>query len=288
MGKFSVIGGDQRSIMLAKLLIEDGNDVRIFGFDRIIEELDLEDSRSLIDAIKDTDIIIGPLPFSDEKNNLNTPFYYGEITIDEIFNETTKDQIIIGGKVDKEIFYLAQEKNINIIDYFEREEMQVLNAIPTAEGAVQLAMEEMPITLYDSNTIVLGFGRIGKVLAKTLYGLGANIYVAARKYSDIAWIKSYGYRPILFKELKDHIQKMDVVFNTIPKIVLKEDILSKINKKSLIIDLASRPGGVDFEKAKEIGIKTIWALGLPGKVAPITAAKVIKDTIYNIIEELGE
>ena len=45
--------------------------------------------------------------------------------------------------------------------------------------------------------------------------------------------------------------------------------------------------GVDFEKAKEMGIKTIWALSLPGKVAPVTAAGFIRDTVYNIIDELG-
>ena len=54
----------------------------------------------------------------------------------------------------------------------------------------------------------------------------------------------------------------------------------------MIIDLASNPGGVDNEAAKERGIKSIWALALPGKVSPSTTADIIKDTIYNVLKEI--
>jgi dipicolinate synthase subunit A len=92
--------------------------------------------------------------------------------------------------------------------------------------------------------------------------------------------------PLHLDSLVDYINNIDVVFNTIPSMVLGEDILIKMKKESLVIDLASIPGGIDFEKSKELGIKTIWALGLPGKVAPTTAAKVMRDTVYNIVGEL--
>ncbi len=161
------------------------------------------------------------------------------------------------------------------------------NAIPTAEGAIQIAMEEMPITLHNSNALVLGYGRIGKTLAKMLQGIGANVYVEARKYADVAWIRSYGYKAVSLSELTQTVKDMNVIFNTIPFVVLDNDILKMLNPECLIIDLASKPGGVDFDKAKEIGLKAIWALSLPGKVAPVTAAEFIKDTVFNIIEELG-
>jgi len=135
--------------------------------------------------------------------------------------------------------------------------------------------------------LILGFGRIGKILAKMLHGIGSNVYVEARKYSDLAWIESYGYKPVFITELESYIDRANVIFNTIPSIVLDENLLRKVNKDCLLIDLASKPGGIDFEKAKEMGLKTIWALSLPGKVAPVTAAKFIKDTISNIIDELG-
>lgn len=284
--RFTVIGGDDRSIKLAHSLLEDGKEVKIFGFDKAEEKLQIKESKNLYDAMKDAEVIIGPLPFTKDNKTIEAPFYSGEIYIDKIIKLLNKEQLFLGGKIDTENWLLAKKNNIPIEDYFKREEMQVLNAIPTAEGAIQIAMEEMPITIFDSNVIVLGFGRIGKVLSKILYGMGAKTYVAARKQSDISWIKSYGYNEVLFKELKEDLPKMDVIINTAPKVVLTEELLHVVNKNSLIIDLASKPGGVDFKKAEEMGVKVIWALGLPGKVAPITAARVIKDTIYNIIEEL--
>jgi dipicolinate synthase subunit A len=199
----------------------------------------------------------------------------------------SRDQLFVAGRIGDKIAHLADIYNVRVIDILEREDMAVLNAIPTAEGALQIAMEEMPTTLHNSNAMVLGFGRIGKILAKMLHGIGANVYVEARKYSDIAWIKSYGYKPLLMGEMKDYIGSMNVVFNTIPHVVLEAELLNLISKDCLIIDLASKPGGVNFDKAKEFGLKAIWALSLPGKVAPVTAAKFIKETIYNIIGEMG-
>lgn len=282
--KFAILGGDQRSVELAYSLLDDGNEVNIYGFNKL--NLFLNEKEKLHQAIIDSDVVVGPLPFSEDNKVLNAPFFTGEIQISEIINLLTKKQIFIAGKINKEFQELAKENGLVSVDYFSREEMQVLNAIPTAEGAIQVAMEQTKITLHDSNTLVLGYGRIGKALSKMLYGIGANVYVEARNYGDLAWIKNNGYIPISLKELQYYLSKMDVVFNTIPHIILDEALLNNINKNSVVIDLASKPGGVDVDAAKGLGIKLISALGVPGKVAPVTAARVIKDTIYNIIEEL--
>ncbi len=284
--KIAVLGGDQRNLSLANLLLEDGNDVIVFGFDKIKDKLKLKENKKLCMAIRDADILVGPLPFTDENNILNMPLSSQKVEVSDLFNNMERSQILIGGKIEEESRNLAKDYDIQIVDYFAREEMQVLNAIPTAEGAIQIAMEEMPTTIHDSNAMVLGFGRIGKVLAKMLYGIGANVYVVTRNYSEISWIKTYGYTPISLMNLEGNLPEMDVIFNTIPFVVLKEEMLNKIDKKCLIVDLASKPGGVDFNKARELEINTVWVLALPGKVAPITAAKCIKETIYNIIEEL--
>ncbi len=284
--RISVLGGDDRSIKLANLLKKDGHNIKLFGFDRV-EINTLETSENLDSAISESNIVIGPLPCSNDNTLLNTPLYSEKIIIEEIFKNMNSDQLFIAGKISKEISSIASFYNINTIDLLRREEMAVLNAIPTAEGAIQVAMEELDITIHGANTMVLGFGRIGKVLANMLQGIGANVYVEARNYTDLAWVSSYGYIPLHLNEIGAYIHEMDVIFNTIPSMVLNEEMLLKLRKESLIVDLASIPGGVDFEKSKELGIKTVWALGLPGKVAPVTAAGIMKDTIYNIIEELG-
>ncbi|MDW5298609.1 MAG: dipicolinate synthase subunit DpsA [Sedimentibacter sp.] len=283
--KYTILGGDKRSLELGKLLMKDGNVVCIYGFDSL-EQYKYESVR-LDEAIEYADVIVGPLPFSTDNINVNAPFSIEVIPIDKVFNLMSEKQMIVGGKFNIEYEEKLKNNNLKSADYFEREEMQVLNAIPTAEGAIQIAMEETPITLHNSNVIVLGYGRIGKSLSKTLYGIGANVHVEARKYSDLAWIKNYGYIPIHIRELKTYLPRMNIVFNTIPQMILNKELLKSIDNDCIIIDLASKPGGVDLEAAKELEIKVISALGLPGKVAPVTAAMVIKDTIYNIIEEVN-
>ena len=285
--KYSVIGGDLRSVKLANQLLTDGNKVKIFGFKNAGFEVGIKEEEDLKSAIIDVDVVIGPLPCSNDNENINAPFHNEKIFLNEVFKTMNKNQLFIAGRISEKIVHMAQVYNIYTIDILEREEMAVLNVIPTAEGAIQIAMEETPITLHQSNVLILGFGRIGKILAKMLDGIGANVFVEARKYSDIAWVRSYGYNPVMLNELGQYISEMDILFNTIPHIILDTDLLSKVKQEVLIIDLASKPGGVDFEKAKGMGIKTIWALSLPGKVAPVSAAKFIKETIYNIIEELG-
>lgn len=284
--KIAVLGGDERSIKLANLLKIDGHKVKLFGFDET--RINLSDISEKLDlAIEESNIVIGPLPCSKDNILLNTPLYSEEIKIEEIFKKMTSEQIFIAGKLSNEISSIADLYNITTIDLLKREEMAVLNAIPTAEGAIQVAMEEMDITLHGTNTLILGFGRIGKILAKILQGIGANVYVEARSYADLAWVSSYGYYPVHLNELGDYLYQMDVVFNTIPTMILNEEMLLKLSKECLVVDLASNPGGVDFQKSKELGIKTVWALGLPGKVAPVTAAEIMKETVYNILEELG-
>lgn len=285
--RFTVLGGDLRSVKLANLIAADGNKVNIYGFKNAGFELGLEESPSLETAINESDIVIGPLPCSNDNEFINAPFCPDKIYIKEVFKTMTKTQLFVAGRISEKIQQAASVYSVYSVDLLEREEMAILNAIPTAEGAIQIAMEEMPITLHNSNALILGFGRIGKILAKMLAGLGCNVYVEARKYSDLAWIKSYGYIPVHINEVGNCLENMDVIFNTIPYVILDVNMLNKVNKDSIIIDLASKPGGVDFEKAKDMGLKTIWALSLPGKVAPVTAAEFMRDTIYNIITELG-
>ena len=161
------------------------------------------------------------------------------------------------------------------------EELTVKNAIPTAEGAIQIAMEKSQITIHDSKCLVLGFGRIGKILAKMLNGFGAEVYCEARKQQDLAWIKTYGYRPVHLNDVEKVLGQCDFIFNTIPFMILDERKLNLINKQSIIIDLASKPGGIDFETAKKLDLQVDWALALPGKVASKTAAKYIYETMKN-------
>lgn len=283
------IGGDLRQIRAINRISESGINVYAFGF-TLAEKGKISELVCRIDdicEIKDKiDVAVLPLPYTLDGKNINCKFESNAIDIDYILDILNPDCTILAGKCDREFLKKAENRGFHIIDYFLREELQILNAIPTAEGAIQIAMEEVPYTIHSSKCLVLGNGRIGKILAKMLFGIGADVTVAARRERDRAQVYSYGMRAIPVKNLYDNIGSFDIIFNTIPTMILDADMLSKTNRKALVIDLASSPGGVDIEGARKEGIKVIWALSLPGKVAPDTAGDIIGKTILNVLDEL--
>lgn len=286
--KVAVIGGDLRIIKLIEMLAKDKFEVYTYAVDKaeIIKKINnVIQCNSIKEAIMDSDIVIGSIPLSSNNIEINTPFSDETVTLEQLANEIS-GKIFVAGNIKKDFYSLVENKNTKIIDLLDREELVVLNTISTAEGAIQIAMEETVRTIHGSNVLVLGFGRVGKILANMLKGIGANVFCEARKNVDLAWIKAYGYEPVRLNELDNNLEKFNIIINTIPSIILEEPQLKKVDKDCLIIDLASNPGGVDRNCAKKLGIKTIWALSLPGKVAPLTSAEFIKDTVYNIFKEI--
>ena len=196
-------------------------------------------------------------------------------------------QMLCGGRVDPVTAALAAERGLTIRDYFAREELAVANAVPTAEGAVQIAMEQLPITIHGARVLVVGFGRVGRALAQRLAALGAKVTVAARRYESLAWAQASGYGAEQTGQLAGWLCGYDLVVNTVPALVMGEAELADLKPDCLVLDLASKPGGVDLEAARRLGRTVIWALSLPGKVAPVTAGAAIKNTIYHMLHELG-
>ena len=189
------------------------------------------------------------------------------------------------GKYSSRIEELAKKSGIKTTDYYDREEFKISNAVPTAESALAIAINEVPVTILGTTVLVMGYGRIGKTLCGMLKALGAKVYASARKCTDFAWIENNGCIPVHTDNIGNIISECKIIFNTIPKTVLGCEMLSRVSKDALIIDLASKPGGVDFELAKKAGINVIWALSLPGKTAPVSAGEILSDTILNILGE---
>ena len=245
-----------------------------------------ENVDNLKEVIDKSEIIIGPVPLSSNKQDVNMLFSDRKITVEELISSIGDGKILIAGNLYENVYKLIDNKNIKVIDILKREELAVLNAISTAEGTIEIAIKETISTIHGSKILVMGFGRVGKILSKMLKGIGADVYCEARKYSDLAWIKAYGYHPVYLRDLDQNLGEFDIIINTIPHLILNERRLNLVKKDCLIIDIASNPGGVDRNAAKNKKIKVIWALSLPGKVAPATSAEYIKETIYNIFNEL--
>lgn len=278
----SVIGGDMRQLTLADELRREGYRILLYGFDESMPE-----TADCLECSLDADIVILPVPVSFDGETINMPFGKDKLTIDTFMEKINPSSLVFGGRITKSIADALTKRRIAFRDYMQREELAVRNAVPTAEGAIEIAIAETPITLHGSKCLVLGYGKVGKILSGMLSGMGAQTYVEARKYADLAMIEGHGCESLPLCELKNRINEFDVIFNTVPAMILPAEILKNIQKNALVIDLASKPGGVDFSAAKALGIKVIWALSLPGKVAPVTSGKIIKDTIMNIMTELG-
>ena len=282
----TVVGGDLRIVKLVEMLIDDGYKVYTYALENSEDLLNLngvEMCPTLEEAISHSKVVVGPVPLSSDRKRLTSPFGRNSVEIED-FIKSLKGKYLIAGTIN--IKEELDNNQIQYTDLLKREEFSVLNTIATAEGTIQIAMEETQRTVHGSNVLVMGFGRIGKVLAKMLDGIGAKVYCEARKNEDISWIKAYGYNPIHLNNLDEYLGKFDIIINTIPFQILDGQKLDLVKKESVIIDLASNPGGVDRKAARDRNLKVIWALSLPAKVAPLTSAEFIKETLYHVLKEL--
>lgn len=240
---FWVIGGDMRQVKLAQLLAEDGHTVHTYALDpgpegapSLIQEQNLNHAGR-------ADCVVLPLPVTLSGGLLNTPLSLSEHPLAPILDRLSPRQFLCGGRIDLETESMAQERGLSLYDYFAREELAVANAVPTAEGAIQLAMEHLPITIHGARVLVIGFGRVGRITAQRFGALGAKVSVAARKYEQLAWAQAMGFGGEQLGHLAGWLCNYDLIINTVPAQVLARSELEDLKHDCLIIDLASKPGG---------------------------------------------
>lgn len=285
--RYLIVGGDDRLAELARIFESNGLAISTYGMDKT-EIPNVKNFMSMEEALESSDIIVCPIPFSKEVHKINTKYSSVDIEIEELFKKLGHGKKLILGAINNYSKELAAKYGIDYFDYYNDESYQILNTIPTAEGALSLIINETRETLYGSKVLVLGYGRIGKLLSEYLKDLRAEVFVEARKDSDLTWINARGMKPVPLSELNSSLGAMDVIVNTVPAMMLDCRSLDLVKKDAFILDLASNPGGVDFAYAAEKGLKTVHALGIPGKVACRSAAVYIYDTINKILGMFNE
>ena len=216
---FWIVGGDLRQIKLAELLLEDGHQVQTYAVEQRPDQGKLPGTDTLR-GIEEADCVILPLPVMAEHGILNSKLSDRRVPLQMIFQNLRPGQLVCAGKAPPEVRAMAEQAEVVFFDYFAREELEIANAVPTVEGAIQIAMEELPTTLFGTRVLVLGFGRLGKLMAHRLKGLGANVTVAARSYGDLAWIEAYGYQSERIEQLDGWLGGYQLVINTVPARVL--------------------------------------------------------------------
>lgn len=283
-----VVGGDRREAVLCGALVRTGALVKAVGYPELPELAGVQRVATVAEAVEGALAVIAPMANTDEAGRVRAALQPGvALYLDEAgLGRVRPGTPLLIGFARPRIRELAAKLGLRLVELGELDEIAILNSIPTAEGALQLAFEQLPITLHGSTCFVLGFGRCGLTLGRDLRALGARTVVFARDPAQRARAEEMGLLPKPLADLAELAGEADCVFNTIPVPVLSRRELSALRREAVVLDLASPPGGTDFAAAEELGIKAILAPGLPGKVAPVTAGRILARTVPDLIARL--
>lgn len=285
--QIAVIGGDERYVYMIKRLAHKSAYIFAVGFTEVsfnnpsIQKCTINDL-----TFKKLDAVILPVHGMDETHSVDQYFPMGQIQIPKtMFTHLSKQAVIFSGTANDFLRSICVKNQRELIVLFELESVAILNALPTAEATLQLAMEETKRTIHEQTVLVTGFGRVAQAIANLFQAVGAKVYIAARQQADLATANIRGYHTTTFDRLKYVVQNVNICINTVPHLIFTNKLIKQMSRKTVIIDIASQPGGTDFQEAYNFGIKAIHALGLPGKTAPVTAGEIIaKPIIERLIE----
>ena len=288
--QIAIIGGDARQLEVIRKLTELDAKLSLIGFEQLdhaftgankekIDEVDF----SLIDAI------ILPVSGTTPDGHVDTIFSNEKVKLlEEMVMKTPKHCTIFSGITNPYLNDLINKTKRHHVLLFSRDDVAIYNSIPTVEGTIMMAIQHTDITIHGSNVVVLGLGRVGMSVARTFHLLGSKVKVGARKPEHIARITEMGLSPFHLDELTNYVSDTDILINTIPHLIVTAKVIAKMPVQTLIIDLASKPGGTDFRYAEKRGIKALLAPSLPGIVAPKTAGTILANVLSNLLEEVYE
>jgi dipicolinate synthase subunit A len=255
--------------------------ISMFGYENATNYHDYGQLRNLdTDGLHDVDVLLLPVSGVQKYGVVETLFAEQPLQLREAHLKQLKPGATVFTGIASELLRSwCVQARVHCTELLNRDDVAIYNSIPTAEGAIMLAIQQTDFTIHGATCLVLGYGRVGVTLAKTLQGLGAVVHVGVRRLEHFARAFEAGHRPFYFDGLPSLATEAHLVFNTVPALVITADIIVKMRKECLIIDLASKPGGTDFRFADKRGIKALLALGLPGKVASKTAGQILANVI---------
>jgi dipicolinate synthase subunit A len=282
---FVFIGGDLRQLEVIRQVVDNDASVHLIGFDKCRESfVDTSHAQLKEDVLHQADAIVLPVAGMDDDGMVTSRFSTAPIRLEEHhFSQMRTGTKIFTGIAGSKLSSWAEKFHLDLIRLMERDDVAILNSIPTAEGAIALAMEKTSVTIHGSLVTLLGFGRCGRTLARTLHALGAKVEVCARHPDDLARIREMGMVARPMRDLVESVRRADIVFNTIPSMVLPASVLKEMRVDCVIIDIASKPGGTDFRYAERRGMTAILTPSLPGMVAPKTAGQIIAASVCELM-----
>ncbi|AKF94611.1 dipicolinate synthase subunit DpsA [Brevibacillus laterosporus] len=284
------IGGDARQLEVIKKCIQLDATVTLIGFDNLESSFTGATKKPLTcDVLKDVDALILPIVGTDDKGMIESIFSTKSIQLSKEHIEALPEKCVVyTGMAKPYLRELIKLHNVPLKELLNRDDVAIYNSIPTVEGALMVAIQNTDITIHGSEVIVLGLGRVGMSLARALHSLGAHVKVGAKRPEHIARSNEMGIDAFDLDDFKQYVSKVDIIFNTIPHLIITSDIIAQMPQTAFILDIASKPGGTDFRYAERRGIKAILAPSLPGIVAPKTAGQIIANTLARLLSEQAE
>ncbi|MBQ7922010.1 MAG: hypothetical protein IJ325_05455 [Clostridia bacterium] len=284
INKILFIGGDARSAVIAERLGEIHKNAEIVSLCTDGDRGEVFTEKALAEA-RDADVLILPLPLTNDGENMTIHGTGGTIPLRPFLEKLPPGKQILGGQIPYFYKRLIEECGSSCGDYFDSEVVQLRNAIPTAEGAIGVAISELPVTIAGCPIVVTGYGRCGYTLAARLRLLGADVTVAVRRREAQVMAEGDGCRSISIRELQEDPPACRMLFNTIPAPILSAETLQKFRKDCILVELASGTGESMGKEAEKAGLRFIKASGLPGKTAPETAGNILAESILEWIND---
>lgn len=283
----AMIGGDARQLEIIRKLNEWDANLTLIGFDQL-EHGFTGAAKAKIDEVnfEEMDAILLPISGTDPEGKVEATFCNEDIVLTSQYLKRTPSHCTIYSGISNT--YLDQcvaEAQRDLVKLLERDDLAIYNSIPTAEGTIMMIIEHTDMTIHNASVMVLGFGRTGITVADRMAALGAHVKVGARRSEHLARIAQMGLEPFSIENLDTQVKDIDICINTIPAHILSAKVLSYMPLSTLIIDLASKPGGTDFRYADKRGIQTMLAPGLPGIVAPRTAGQLLAKVLEPLLKE---
>lgn len=297
--KICLLGGDTRQITMARRLAQSGFETAVWG----LPHPDTDSCGADPGFVRCTDpcsavcgcrAVILPLPATSDGIHVrctcteeSLPLMRRELRLTDLMEMMPSGCLLLSGMPGEVLRSMARDANIPLFDYYDCETVQLRNAIPTAEGALALAMEALPVTLYGAACTILGYGRIGRRLAGVLQALGAQVTVAARSERDRCSAEISGCRICSISDFLLHPGEPDVIFNTVPVPLLDAAAMKRLPASALYMELASAPGGIEAAALRECRQRVIRAPSLPGRVAPVSAGEILAASVLEILRREG-
>jgi len=276
------LGGDKRYLEIINYFVDRKVNVDLVGF---INNYPNTNNKRVCDIdISKYHIIFFPI-----NGVMENYIIKGEenIVVDENLLKGSKDDVLIFSGIKtrcldsllkksyKEAIYLMEEKDV-VLD----------NAVITVEGILADIISNTEISINGANIMVIGYGNIGKKLVDILRYLRANVLVAVRSEDDYICLKHKGIYTVYSDDsyaMKVGLNVSDIIINTVPSLILDTNYIDNVQNNAYVLDIASYPYGIDKDYLDEKQIKNKIYPGIPGKVAPISAGRILTKKIEKIL-----